>query len=53
MTSKDELIHQDTEQWEKRELGASEAHVRRADVDAAAIDESLGLTKPQQTAEKP
>lgn len=43
MTSKDELLHQDTEQWEKRELGASEAHVKRADADMAVIDEALGL----------
>ncbi|STZ76848.1 hypothetical protein [Bergeriella denitrificans] len=42
MTRQDEL-HKDTEQWENRELGASEAHVRRADVNLNALDEALGL----------
>lgn len=42
MNRQDEM-HKDTEKWESRELGASEAHARRADIDLNALDESLGL----------
>lgn len=36
-------FHKDTEQWESRELGASEEHVRKSAVDTAAMDEALGM----------
>lgn len=37
------IMSDNTEQWESRELGTSEEHVRKSTVDAAAVDEALGL----------
>ena len=33
----------DTNQWEARELGASEAYVKPSTLDGKAVDEALGL----------
>lgn len=33
----------DTDQWEARELGASEAYVKPSTLDGKAVDEALGL----------
>lgn len=33
----------DTDQWETRELGASEAYVKSSPLDGKAIDKALGL----------
>ena len=35
--------YHDTNQWEARELGASEAYVKPSTLDGKAVDEALGL----------
>ena len=36
-------IYKDVEQWESRQLGADEAHVKKSDATGEAIDAALGL----------
>ena len=35
--------YHDTDQWEARELGASEAYVKPSTLDGKTVDEALGL----------